>query len=164
MECNNNLVFNFDESIDFPDLNNVSRFYQDVIIAFNTAYTTDEVDFKEGIMEQCIWGNKFIFVRRRKSKCVLFLRNWIRSGVNKIRDLCFIDGKLDTNVMYQKIRPKTNIASEIMLCRQALLPYQETLRSLQNSDSTDQQTCNHTKSKAFYIMLKNKTPYTEQDF
>ena len=43
------------------------------------------------------------------------------------------------NVMYQKIRPKTNIVSEIMLCRQALLPYQETLRSLQNSDSTDQQ-------------------------
>ena len=48
-----------------------------------------------------------------------------------------------------------------MLCRQALLPYQETLRSLQNSDSTDQQTCNHTKSKPFYIMLKNKTLYTE---
>ena len=154
MECNNNLVFNFDESIDFPDLNNVSRFYQDVIIAFNAAHTIDEDDFKEGIMEQCIWGNKFIFVRRRKSKCVLFLRNWIRSGVNKIRDLCFIDGKLDTNVMYQKIRPKMNIVSELMLCRQALLPYQETLRSLQNSDSTDQQTCNHTKSKPFYIMLK----------
>ena len=35
-------------------LNNVSRFYQDVIIAFNTAYTVDENDFKEGIMEQCI--------------------------------------------------------------------------------------------------------------
>ena len=30
---------------------------------------------KEGIMEQCIWGNEFIFVRRRKSKCVLFRRS-----------------------------------------------------------------------------------------
>ena len=46
MECNNNLVFNFDESIDFPDLNNVSRFYQYIIIAFNAAYTIDEDDLK----------------------------------------------------------------------------------------------------------------------
>ena len=90
----------------------MSPFYPDVIIAFITAYTIDVDDFKEGIVEECIWGNKFIFVRRRKSKCVLFLRNWIHSGVIENGDLSFIDGKLDTNVMYKKIRPNVNIISE----------------------------------------------------
>ena len=39
--------------------------------------------------------------------------------------------------------------------KQTLLPYQATLRSLQNSDFTGQQICNHIKSKLFYAMLKN---------
>ena len=37
-------------------------------------------------------------------KVLLLLRNWIRSGVNRISDLEFIDGKLDENYIYQKIR------------------------------------------------------------
>ena len=39
---------------------------------------------------------------------VLFLRNWIRSGVNKVRDLSFVDGKLDVDRMYEKIVHKRN--------------------------------------------------------
>ena len=45
---------------------------------------------------------------------VLLLRNWIRGGVNKVRDLCFVDGKLDTDWMYDKIVHKGNIHTEIL--------------------------------------------------
>ena len=76
--------------------------------------------FKENISEQCIWGNKFLCIRKRNHKCVLFLRNWIRSGVNRIGDLRFLDGKLDTNFMYQKIRQRRNIISEILIVRETL--------------------------------------------
>ena len=59
---------------------------------------------------------------------VLGLRNWIRSGVNKLRDLCFVDGKLDMDSMYDIIVHKGNIYTEILTVREALLPYQEYLR------------------------------------
>ena len=38
----------------------------------------------------------------------------------------------------------------------ALLPYQETLRSLQIFNPTCDQLCNLSKSKPFYVMLRNK--------
>ena len=140
----------------FPDLENLIPFYKEVLMAFNNTFTTDIEGFKENIAEQCIWGNKFLCVRKRNYKCVLFLRNWIRSGVNRIGDLRFVDGKLDTNFMYQKITQRRNILSEILMVREALLPYQETLRSLQNDNPACDQRCNLSKSKPFYVLLKNK--------
>ena len=58
--------------------------------------------------------------------------------------------------MYQKITQRRNILSEILMVREALLPYQETLRSLQNYNPACDQLCNLSKSKPFYVMLKNK--------
>ena len=55
----------------------------------------------------------------------LFFRNWIRSGVNKVSDVYFVDGKLDMLHMYDIIISKNNILSELLTMRQALLPYQE---------------------------------------
>ena len=139
----------------------LSQFYKEVLRAFNSAFTTDIEGFKENISEQCIWGNKFLCIRKRNHKCVLFLRNWIRSGVNRIGDLRFLDGKLDIDFMYQKIRQRRNILSEILIVREALLPYQETLRSLQNVNPTCDQLCNLSKSKPFHVMLRNKTQNIE---
>ena len=56
LESNNDLVFNFDGSVHFPDFDNLSQFYKEELIAFNNALTTDIEDFKENITEQCIWG------------------------------------------------------------------------------------------------------------
>ena len=58
--------------------------------------------------------------------------------------------------MFQKIRQRRNILSEILIVREALLPYQETLRSIQNFNPTCDQLCNLSKSKPFYVMLRNK--------
>ena len=67
----------------------------------------------------------------------LFFKNWIRSGVNKVSDLHFVDGKLDMNRMYDVIIFKHNILSGLLTMRQALLPYQE------------------------YFMTTNKVPYVQ---
>ena len=48
-------------------------------------------------MNQPLWGNKFITKMIRGKKIVLFLRNWIRSGIRKVGDLVFTDGILDQN-------------------------------------------------------------------
>ena len=157
LESYSSLIFNFDDSVPFPDLENLSQFYTEVLItAFNNAFTTDIEGFKDNIAAQCIWGNTFLCVRKRNYKCVLFHRNWIRSGVYRIGDLRFVDGKLDTNFIFQKIRLSRNIRSEILIVREALFPFRETLRSLQNFNPTCDQLCNLSKSKPFYVMLRNK--------
>ena len=51
--------------------------------------------------------------------------------------------------MYQKIRQRRNILSEILIVREAQLPYQETLRFLQNVNPTCDQLCNLSNSKPF---------------
>ena len=101
-------------------------------------------------------GEQVFVCQKEKLQMCFVSQNWIRSGVNRTGDLRFVDGKLDTNFMFQKIRQRTNILSEILIVREALLPYQETLRSLQNVNPTCDQLCNLSKSKPFYVMLRNK--------
>ena len=61
-----------------------------------------------------------------------FLRNWIRSGVNRISDLEFIDGKLDENYIYQKVGLSGSILTEVFLLKNALLPFQNELKDVPN--------------------------------
>ena len=86
---------------------------------------------------------------------VLFLRNWIRSGVNKISDLHFVDGKLDLIRMYDIIVFKSNILTELLTMREALLPYQEYLRNIDwVQDVQEPQQFKPKKSRDFYLLFR----------
>ena len=61
-------------------------------------------------------------------KNVLFLRNWIRSGVRVVGDLMFTNSTLDVQFAYQKIACKQNIHCEIMLVKHALKPCEQILK------------------------------------
>ena len=74
-------------------------------------------------MNQPLWGNKHIIHVVHKKKHVLFLRNWIRSG-----DLRFVNGLLDEDYLYDILIHKANIHYEIMMVRNALHLYQESLK------------------------------------
>jgi len=130
LQCNCKLIFNFDNVKGFPELQNLSPFYRDALLYYNTAYVTDMAQFKDCIQDQCIWANKYITVRKNNTKCVLFLRNWIRSGVNKIADLHLVDGRLDVNYIFTIIRNKSNILAEVKLVQNALLEYVDELKNM----------------------------------
>ena len=83
------------------------------------------------IMNQPLWGNKYITKITKVQKNILFLRNWIRSGIRKVGDLIFTDGILDENCIYQRLIGKQNVYSEIMLVMEALRPYQQNLIEMQ---------------------------------
>ena len=114
-------------------------------------------------MQKQIWGNKFIYVRRRRKKEVLFFRDWIRGGIVFINDLAFRDGMLDCAAMYDLIDNKRNLFIELNLMRTALLPYRQEIRQqmLTNPHNFRQET--RTKlltTKQFYsIYLENKCSY-----
>ena len=86
---------------------------------------------------------------------VLFLRNWIRSGVNKISDLHFVVGKLDLIRMYDIIVFKSNILTELLTMREALLPYQECLRNIDRVRNVQEpQQFKPKKSRDFYLLFR----------
>jgi len=150
--CNLNLCFNFDNDIHFPELNQLCSFYRDVFTNYNKACICDLDTFKLQIYEQCIWGNKFIILRRGNKKCALFLRNWIRSGIIKISDLEFIDGILDENFVHRSIGNKKNLWQEIFIVKNALLPYRDFLRNLAPSH-IEYPCLKFIKSKEYYVVF-----------
>ena len=96
---------------------------------FYKAFVKNRDDFTSYITDEYLCGNKF-FVKCEKGKTMVlgFLWNWIRSGVNKVRDLCFIGGILDMDSIYDKIVHKGNIYTEILTVKEALSPYQDYLK------------------------------------
>ena len=84
---------------------------------------------------------------------VLFLRNWIRSGVRKVGDLIFTNGVLDERSMYQRIMCKRNIHCEIMLVKKALSPYQQSLRVANNGALCTEKPM---RSKDFYNIFRSQ--------
>ena len=131
-ECDFKLNMNFDESIIFNELKKTHPFYKEVLLCYNKVYVTTEEEFKNDIYNQPLWGNKFINVKVRTKNKVLFLQNWIRSGINYVNDLRFVDGCLDENFLFQKVTAKNNILIEIMMMKNVLLPYKTLLLDIGN--------------------------------
>ena len=125
LNCSDDLVFNFDSTVNFCEIQKLNSFYKEVFASYNTAFVKTKESFISGIQDECLLGNKFFVHRINGKNKVLFLRNSIRSGVNKVSDLQFIDGELDMNFLYDRIMYRSNIFLEILIVREALLPYKE---------------------------------------
>ena len=117
------------------------------------AFVKNRNDFISCITDEYLWGNKFFVKCERGKTMVLFLRNWIKSGVNKVRDLSFVDEKLNMDRMYDIIEHKGNIYTEILTVREALLSYQEYLKD--DDRFAYVLDFNPKRSKDFYIQFRN---------
>ena len=95
-----NFKFNFDESASFPDAQRIPLFHRQAFTYYNIAFVSDKDLFENTIMNQSLWGNKDVVSIAKGKKNVLFLRNWIRSGVRVIGDLMFTNGILDEQFAY----------------------------------------------------------------
>ena len=97
-----NFKFNFDESVSFPDAQRIPLFYRQAFTYYNKALVSDKDLFENTIMDQSLWGNKYVVNIANGKKNVLFLRNWIKSGVRVIGDLMFKNGILDEQFAHKK--------------------------------------------------------------
>ena len=160
-----NMRFNFDESVCFSQVESLLSFYKNALQCFNKAYVSDESTFQQSILNQPLWGNKYITHYVGCKKSVLFLRNWIRSGVRIVSDLPFINGILDENAMYTMLDNKKNIYCEVMLIKTALYPYR---MNIVNGNNESLIPIKPLKSKEYYnVFLQqlacnaNITPVTK---
>ena len=78
----------------------IPLFYRQALKYYNKALVSDKDCFERTIMNQPLWGNKYIVNITRGKKNVLFLRNWIRWGVRVVGDLMFTNGTLDEQFAY----------------------------------------------------------------
>ena len=53
----------------------------------------------------------------------LMFTEWIKSGLLKVGNLKFNEGTLDENYIYQKVKNKSNIISEVTIVKKALKNY-----------------------------------------
>ena len=53
------VMFNFDDSVLFSNIEQLPPFYKAMLKCFNKAYVSDRVVFVNTIMNQPLWGNKF---------------------------------------------------------------------------------------------------------
>ena len=156
-----NVKFNFDDSVLFPKIEELPSFYRRMLKCYNRAFVTEQSDFIKTIEHQQLWGNKFITISMNRKKNVLFLRNWIRSGIRNVGDIMFVNGIPDADYIYQKLVCKENMYSEIMMVMEALRPYQQVLKQFQETDTN---VITLKKSRDFYNiyrdqLLKNKDDY-----
>ncbi len=153
--CDINTIkcFSVDRSSILPVLKDLHPFYREVVCSYSYANYVSFETFCDNIFDQPLWGNRFIHVNLKGRKNVLFLRNWIRSGINKIGDLRLDYGKVDPTYLYRTIEKQTNIHTEIALVKKALEPYQEVLANRQGIDHERIIPSRLVKSKDFYVRL-----------
>ena len=125
--------FTFESCSELPELNHMPLFYKDVIMSYSKAFTLDFRSFKSTILNQPLWGNRFITIRKGDKKNVLLLQNWIRSGVRYVKDVLFIDGIVDRKIC-DLIDDKRNIHTEYLYVKKALLPYANYILLAQNQN------------------------------
>ena len=156
-----NFRFNFDESVIFDEVKDIPGFYKQPFKYYNKASVCDENEFEKSIMSQPLFGNKFITTYARRKNRVLFLRNWIRGGIRKVGDLVFSNGILDERFIYQKLIVRQNIYCDILLVKNALLPYQQCIMQ-GNNDTSVFNRVKLQKSKDYYNMFKfQSAPQTD---
>ena len=64
----------------------------------------------------------FVYKIRNRKKLLKF-ENWIESDILYIENLRFCDGILDERYVFDKVKTKTNILSEILMLKKALRQY-----------------------------------------
>ena len=116
---------NFDQSTQFPLINKLPIFYQEVIIAFNRSKLINPPSCFEEMLNHVIWGNKYLMVKYQRNKLItLYFQTWIEKNIIYVKDLLILNGQIDQKYIYDKISPNANFLSEISKIIHAFKPYQ----------------------------------------
>ena len=137
----------------FPRLETIPTFYQDVVIGYCKANIPEKVSSKCDLYSQSIWGNRQLLCQ---DKC-LFSQTFINSGYIYVKDVLLENGKMKNDI-YENLVCKKNYFRTISMIQSALKPYKH-LRFSEDYTHPDIQESNivFEKCKWFYgEILKQK--------
>ena len=115
-----------------PMLKHVPKFYCEIIKAHSNAKFYEKPTTREDILNEFVWGNILISHNiKNKIQCIFF-KSFMQQNIIKVKDLIFINGKIDQAYLHKTITEKQNIFGEISSLTQALKPYKELLQNYTN--------------------------------
>ena len=163
-----NYIFktNFTNVEYFPIIKCIPPFYQEVIVSFNKCKKiTPLKDLnKSDVFQQPLWGNEYF----KMSKDYLYLKNWVKEGINYVKDLVNPDGSLKNDEqLYESIRNKHDVYNEMFLLKNHVLkkikhidskiaPFIKIKPFIKLLFKNKLFTITNQKSKFFYNILKEK--------
>ena len=106
----NDLVFkmNFNSTCQFPALESIPKFYQDVVISYHCGKYYTKPCSQETLYKELLWGNNmFVFHTKASGKTVcrtLFNKYFIEAGILSVGDI-FKDDVFDDSV-YDRLADK----------------------------------------------------------
>ena len=100
-------------------LKKLPEFYQDVLTCFNKAKDIKPLELlnKHELLQEMLFGNENF---KQDDKC-LYFRNWLRSGIYRVKHLVSEDGhRLTDEQLYNKIITKQNVLGEMFMMKKIL--------------------------------------------
>ncbi len=148
----------------------MSSFYKDILCAYNKSKCISFELFCKDIWNQPLWCNKHLYYNVRNKKELLFFNSWIEDGIVMVSDLRFIGGVLDDAYIYNKLKDRRNIFSEMSKVKEALKPFKNLLTEqqmvaqenleLQAVNGTSMHDFKKAKAKPFYKAILKDTLQT----
>ena len=108
------LDMSFESIVSFPAIKQIPDFYQNMIVAFNGSKIPHFPHTVSHVLNMQIWGNRYLKFKNK----TLFSINWMHDGINFIKDIFNPNGKLNYNILFEKIKDKSDyfkVAS--MICK-----------------------------------------------
>ena len=173
---NSILKMNFIDKKMLP-LFNIPPFYQEVIIGFNMTKNISVPSNKIDLLESVLWGNRVFTYKISNKSYVLNDCTFCLAGILKVKDLKFINNKLDQNYIFNKLQNKCNFFTTVKRLQIALKPFMNLLddhipTAHHNWAQIPMLTSDNTviniqekKSKYFYNLITEcriEIPYTQQ--
>ena len=122
----NNIILHmtFRNEDEFPTLSTIPTFYKQVIIAFNGAKHPLKPDSEHDVLHSMIWGNRHLTYTRKGNKITtLYSKEWIDNNIIFVKDILIIEGRISVEYIYEKLKNKGNIFTDITQLNVALKPY-----------------------------------------
>ncbi len=157
------LQMNFQSGKTFEAINQIPRFYQEVILAFNKSKMVKKPLCRHDILNEIIWGNR-LFTYKGKT---LYSKIWIQSGIVKLKQIYDVQGRIDHEMFYSMLIDKKNYFKHVTMITKALSQYKVILTRIDEMDNNNDMIVDigeNRKSKYFYEKLcfqKFETPYQE---
>ena len=147
---------NFISTKQFPFLKNLPPFYQQVLIAYNKSKNVSPIVTHDDLINQPIFGNRFLMTKSSKNTTTLLFPNWINYNITHINHLAFADGKIEIDYLYNKILNHTNLHIEARKLMQALTPYRHLILNVRDTNTVPIAPQIPLKSKQFYNNLSKR--------
>ena len=156
-----------------PLLYNLSQFYQECVISFTKAKEIDEETFNESILDQPLFGNRFLKLKVNNTMSCLYYLNWIENDIKYVGNLRIQNGIIDETYLYENITRKVNIFAEISMIKKSLKPFLNGVthnpteiidENIYQSNGNTIHDIDKKKSKFFYtclINIKKERPFME---